>query len=422
MSRYSRERTQNHKIHETHENAFVCFVYFVVWNGCPLDDELTSMSIGIYIHIPFCQSKCGYCGFVSGPLDEMLAERYWRAVVSELEACARARYAGHSIDTIYFGGGTPSLLPAAHIEAMLEACRGLFDLMPDCEVSMEANPGTLETGKLRVYQAAGVNRISLGAQSFSDAELAVIGRIHSSAQIWDSVALLRASGFENLNLDLILGLPGQTESQWRSSLECALRLAPWHLSLYMLELDAKVPLYHSVSAGICHVPEDDEVAEWYLYAIEFLEDHGYLQYEISNFSRPGCECRHNLKYWRRQPVLAFGVAAHSHDGSARSANVTDLLVYLCAVEEGRSPVAWREPTEAGRDLEETIFLGLRLNEGLDWGRLRQTCDSGRLAGFEASFRELTAAGLLQWHDSVVRLTRRGMLLSNEVFQRFIQLV
>jgi oxygen-independent coproporphyrinogen-3 oxidase len=377
------------------------------------------MKTGIYIHVPFCRSKCAYCSFVSIPWDELLAERYRRAVIRELEACAQISGRTHTVDTIYFGGGTPSLLPLGHVAAILDACRGIFNVEPECEISLEANPGTLAAEKLLIYHDLGVTRISLGAQSFSDEELTAIGRIHTASQIGESTKLLRDCGFQNLNLDLILGLPGQTEPHWASSLECAVALAPAHLSIYMLELDSKVPLCRSVTAGHCQVPDEDSVADGYLYAINFLEDRGYFQYEISNFSRPGCECRHNLKYWRREPVLAFGVAAHSHDGASRYANVSNLSDYLSAVEEGRSPRAWRESLDSTRELEETIFLGLRLNRGLDWDQLRRTYEADLLEACEASLKEMAEMGLLRWSDSMVRLTHRGMLLSNEVFQMFV---
>ncbi len=379
------------------------------------------MNTGIYIHVPFCRSKCSYCSFVSRTLDEPLAERYCRAVVGEIEALGKSSHVRHTVDSIYIGGGTPALLPALQIASILVACRRQFDVVADVELSIEANPGTLTAEKLRVYRSLGINRVSLGAQSFSDEELAGIGRIHSASEIGIACAQLRDCGIENLNLDLILGLPGQTAHQWKANLQSAAALSPSHVSIYMLELDEKVPLFHSLAAGRCHVPDEELVADWYLQSIDFLNDHGLPQYEISNFARPGCECRHNLKYWRREPVLGFGLAAHSYDGTSRSANLGDLSEYLGAVEEGRSPVQWRELLNSIRDLEETIFLGLRLRKGLDWEHVRRSFDSGRVETCEASFKEMAEMGLLEWEQSDVRLTQRGMLLSNEIFQKFVHL-
>jgi oxygen-independent coproporphyrinogen-3 oxidase len=379
------------------------------------------MKIGIYVHIPFCISKCGYCSFVSRPWDESLADRYWRAVVCEMNdfAAARTRLADN-VDSFFFGGGTPSVLPAEQIASIMEAARRIFAVSPRCEFSLEANPGTLAKEKLLIYRAIGVNRISLGVQSFADAELAAIGRIHGVAQIIESFALLRECGFDNVSLDLILGLPGQTERQWMANLERAVALRPNHLSVYMLELDPKLPLYRAMQSGKCRIPDEDAVADWYLQTLDFLQSHGYAQYEISNFALPGCECRHNLKYWLRKPVLAFGVAGHSHDGTARYANVASLETYLSRLEDGRSPVEWRESLGADREFEETLFLGLRLRCGLDWDAVRKRHRSDRIASCEAALQEMVAVGLVEWCDSRVRLTRRGMLLSNEVFQQFVR--
>jgi oxygen-independent coproporphyrinogen-3 oxidase len=379
------------------------------------------MNTGLYIHIPFCQSKCEYCSFVSMPLDQGLAERYQRALVAEISAFCRSSSEKLAADSIYIGGGTPSLLPAEYIAEILETCHELFSVMPVAEVSIEANPGTLDVNKLRAYRGLGVNRVSLGAQSFSNAELAAIGRIHDASEIASACALVRACGIQNLNLDLILGLPEQTERQWSANLESAVRLEPSHISIYMLELDEKSPLHRSLAAGRGHVPDEEHIADWYLNTIDFLNDRGCPQYEISNFARSGCECRHNLKYWQREPVLGFGLAAHSHDGGSRYANVASLDDYLDAVEQGRSPVQWREALSPIRELEETIFLGLRLNRGLDWEAMRRRHDSKWIDRCESSLQEMAGMGLVDWQESVVRLTRRGMLLSNEVFQRFVGL-
>ena len=377
------------------------------------------MRIGIYIHVPFCRAKCDYCSFVSVPIEEAMADRYRRAIVRELESFRGEKDAEHQVDSIYFGGGTPSLLPAAHIEEILEVCRRRFVVLPECEISLEANPGTLEQEKLALYRSIGVNRISLGAQSFSDRELAEIGRIHTAEQILESVNLLRAYGFQDVSLDLILGLPGQSESQWRTNLNMAAELNPTHISVYMLEADRKTPLYKRVANGLVRLPDDDDVADYYLQTINFLGGRGYTQYEISNFALPGCECQHNLKYCRREPVLAFGVAAHSFDGRSRYANVASLSSYLHCIESGRTAEEWREPLTSSQCLAEKMFLGLRLNQGLNWPEIRHAHETDGIADCESSLSDMLAFGLLTWEGSVVKLTRRGMLLSNEVFQRFV---
>lgn len=378
------------------------------------------MKSGVYIHFPFCRSKCNYCSFVSRTWDESLGERYRRAVIHELESFAPELAARPAVDTVFLGGGTPSLLPAGHVESVLEACRRRFELTPGCEVSLEANPGTLTREKLDRYIAAGVNRISLGAQSFCDDELLAIRRIHMAGQIGTSCGLLRDAGLSNFNLDLIIGLPGQTEASWRSTLRAAAALEPAHVSVYMLELDAGAPLRRMVESGQCSLPGEDAVADWYLMAIDVLAAESYFQYEISNFAHPGCECRHNLKYWRRDPVLGFGASAHSFDIESRYANCADPDAYLEAMETGRPAMQWREPVDDIRSWEETMFLGLRLADGVDWRRVKDL-GGGFADGCESSMREMVDEGLLEWQGERIRLTRRGMLLSNEVFQRFIQL-
>ena len=350
-----------------------------------------------------------------------MAERYCRALINEIEKYAPHPSAPHLVDSIYIGGGTPTLMSPGAVRAILDTCRRRFDLVPDVEISMEANPGTLSGEMLRVFHDSGINRVSLGAQSFCDAELESIGRIHDGAEIITACKQLRDAGVENLNLDLMLGLPGQTANRWISSLKSAVDLSPSHLSIYMLELDGKVPLFQSVAAGRCRLPDEESVADWYLQAIDFLGSCGLRQYEISNFAAPGCACRHNLKYWQRVPVLGFGAAAHSYDGRSRYANHTGLPEYLSAVEAGRPAVVWREALEPVRELEETIFLGLRLNKGLDWEQVRRKFKAGNVAACEASLQELAGTGLLQWQGSILRLTPQGMLLSNEVFQRFVHL-
>ncbi len=377
------------------------------------------MSFGIYIHIPFCTTRCNYCHFVIRPWKARSAERYRRAVVREIGAFFAREHPAGEADSIYFGGGTPSLVPVEHIEEILGTCRKCFPISGDCEISLESNPGTLSPEKAAAYRDLGITRVSIGAQSFDAGELAAIGRDHSGEQIDDSVRLLRGAGIDNLNLDLMLGLPGQAEDSWTADLGRTGALAPSHVSVYMLDLDSGSPLYYHVAKGSCTLPEDDRVSDWYLQARLYLCERGYQQYEISNFALRGYECRHNLKYWLRRPVLGFGVGSHSYDGTSRYASYSSMSAYLEAVEAGCSPIEWRAPVSEEQALEETLFLGLRLNRGLDWQRLRDEFNSPRLDRYEDSMKEMSQNGLLEWQDSVVRLTPSGMLLSNDVFSRFV---
>ncbi len=377
------------------------------------------MNIGVYIHIPFCETKCNYCHFVTRPMHSATAENYCNAVIREIRLTSSEREGRDAVDTIYFGGGTPSIVPAEQVERLLQSCREVFGVSPDCEITLEANPGSLTTDKVDCYRHAGINRISLGAQTFDDPGLASIGRDHTGNQITESINMLRAGGIQNISLDLMLGLPGQDEARWRADLDKMSLLLPDHLSVYMLDLHERSPLYHSVTRGQYELPEDDLVADLYLVTIERLSRLGYDQYEISNFALAGRRSRHNLKYWKREPVLGFGVGSHSYDGAARYANYSRMSEYLRSVEERGTAVEWRRVVQAQENLEETLFLGLRLNEGLDWRRLRFEFGETATAPFDATLRQMSERGLLDWRDSVVRLTPEGMLLSNEVFSEFV---
>ncbi len=381
------------------------------------DRSLTS--VGVYIHIPFCEAKCNYCHFVTRPMQDAAAEAYCGAVVQELKSFPTAGEAAVTADTVYIGGGTPSIVPAEHIDRILQCCRGTFDVSRECEITLEANPGSLTGSKVDAYRGAGVNRVSLGAQTFDDTELASIGRDHSSGQIGESVRLLRAGGIRNISIDLMLGLPGQDEVRWGVNLDHVAELMPEHISMYMLDLHEKSPLYHLVRKGRDRLPDDDRVADLYLMTIERLSVLGYCQYEISNFALGGRRSHHNLKYWKRKPVLGFGVGSHSFDGVERYANCSGLGEYIRAVGERGSAVEWRRPVQTPEALEETLFLGLRLNEGLDWNCLLSEFGNESIAPFEAKIREMSARGLLEWTGPVVRLTTAGMLLSNEVFVEFV---
>jgi oxygen-independent coproporphyrinogen III oxidase len=374
------------------------------------------VSLGIYIHIPFCQAKCSYCHFISVPLRAELADRYKKAILKEIECFP---YSIEEVNSIYFGGGTPSLVPADQVAEIFEACHRHFRITEDCEVSMEANPGTISADKTAVYRRAGINRISIGAQSFANPELMSIGRLHTSDMISESLDRLRGAGFININLDLMLGLPGQTAESWRENLQKTVRLAAPHVSVYMLDLDEQCPLHSRVADGSLVMPEEDLVSDLYLETIRFLTSSGYQQYEISNFAKPGYDCRHNLKYWNREMYQGFGVGSHSFNGHCRYANYCQIEDYIIAIETGASPVGRREPVTEEQALQEILFLGLRLTKGLDWNQLRNANYNDYLAKYEGSLNDLFARGLIERKDAVVRLTETGMLLSNEIFQRFV---
>ncbi|MGD0100096.1 MAG: radical SAM family heme chaperone HemW, partial [Acidobacteriota bacterium] len=260
------------------------------------------MTLGIYIHIPFCQSRCNYCHFISMPYCCETADRYVQSLLKELSSSIDLCLDKGEINSIYFGGGTPSLLPTEYIADILDHCRRLLPISEDCEISLEVNPGTASAENAFALRRAGVNRISLGAQSFNDQELSLIGRLHTADIISSSLLELRKAGFCNINLDLMLGLPGQTAETWRKNLEALERLTIHHVSVYMLDLDDQCPLYARVASGSVRMPDEDLISDLYLETIEALSRSGFSQYEISNFAKPGYDCRHNLKYWQREPV------------------------------------------------------------------------------------------------------------------------
>jgi oxygen-independent coproporphyrinogen III oxidase len=377
------------------------------------------MKNGIYIHVPFCLSRCSYCHFRTQLWREDLAGKYVHAVAQEILEFGKTAACEHLVDSIYFGGGTPSLLPSGDLEEILNVSRRVFTITADCEISLEANPDTITESKAADWREMGINRISIGAQSFSDQDLRAIGRIHSAAQIGASFRILRRLAFKNINLDLMLGLPQQTERQWMLNLEAIETLSPEHLSIYMLDFEGTEPLYQSVQRGVAKVPDEDAVADLYLLSLDRMSKAAYAQYEISNFAKQGLQCHHNLKYWKRIPVWGFGLGSHSYDGESRYANHVDLNTYIRSIDDGKTPIAWRRHISNTEALQETLFLGLRLLAGVSWDWLEGAFPKLQTDGYKKVLYELQSQGLVEWQGADVRLTRSGMLLSNEVFQKFV---
>jgi oxygen-independent coproporphyrinogen III oxidase len=384
------------------------------------------MSLGIYIQVPFCQTKCTYCNFHTGPAARSSYAPYARAVQREIrEHAALYSAAGlpHaeqiaarlSMDTLYIGGGTPSLLDPSDLAGMIAATRESFSGALD-EVTLEADPETIEAEKAAAWRAAGVNRISLGAQSFNDVELQAAGRMHRRKDIFSAVATLRAAGFANISLDLIAGLPHQTGANWQESLDRLVELRPEHVSVYLLEIDEESRLGREVLTlgsryGAATIPEDDSMAAQYEGACEQLAAAGYDHYEISNWALPGRRSKHNLKYWRREAYLGFGAGAHSFDGEWRWANAHDIAEYVAAIEQGRLPVDAPEQVTRAQALEEEMFLGLRQLDGIDLPRIEQEYGVALAPRIE----ELRAQGLVLREGPLVRLAPGRLTVSNEVF-------
>jgi oxygen-independent coproporphyrinogen-3 oxidase len=371
---------------------------------------------GLYLHIPFCQAICSYCNFTRGLLDEAVKAQYVAALVADLERHAEAV----AVDTIYLGGGTPSLLTPAELAAILAACRASFAVAADAEITLEANPESVTAASLAGYRAAGANRLSFGAQSFRAEELVRLGRRHGPERPAEAVALARAAGFDNLSLDLMLWLPGQTPAHARESVDRLIGIGPEHASLYLLEIYPNAPLREDMARAGWSVAPDDDAADMYLEAMAALDAAGYRQYEISNVSRPGRESRHNLIYWQDGDWLAFGSGAHGARGDSRWRNVAGTSDYITRVRDGASVVADRTPRDDRTRAEEALFMGLRLAEGVDlvWMRDRYGVDvwtryGAALAPFER------AGHLVHEPGQRIRLTRQGMLVANEAMSVFI---
>jgi len=377
---------------------------------------------GLYIHIPFCRSRCSYCDFATGIYQGELAERYVTAVVEEIAGSANI---GSSVDTIYFGGGTPSLLTPAQLDRILSALHKHFEVQPDTEVTLEMNPGTVTPAQLRAFRELGINRASFGAQTFDDAELAKLGRSHTSVETLETFQNLRAAGFDNVSFDLIAGLPGQTLAHWQKNVDRALALEPEHLSFYLLEVHSGTPLADHIRRGLQPRPDEDLAAEMYEWMLERAAQAGYEHYEISNLCKPGFSSRHNTKYWTGAPYYGFGCSAHSFDGPSvdkgprRWSNQRDVLRYVEAVEQRASPIVEQQELSDGDLRAEALFLGMRMMRGVDLRQYSEIFGVDLRAEHRDELDRFHEAGLVEFDGDLIRLTRNGALMSNEVFAAFV---
>ena len=405
-----------------------------------------SVPLGLYLSVPFCKTKCSYCNFASGVFSREQFGGYVERVASDLAQAGETAVAlgcefDRRVDSIYLGGGTPSALAPDQLRELFRAARQTFEVAPDAEITVECAPGTLGPAILETLLNGGVNRVSLGVQSFVDGEASAVGRLHTRATVLDDIARLRAAGISNLNVDLIAGLPHQTAASWRASLEGAIASGAPHVSVYMLEVDDDSRLGRELMAGGTRyhahfVPDDEAIADFYLEACSALDAAGVAQYEISNFARPGSESRHNLKYWTRQPYLGFGVDAHSFLPGSASAGLgrgrqpkpcgTGVLAGALRFSTADSLDSYLAgeaftvtPVTAAQALEENFFLGLRLNRGVELRRLRAEFGQEAVAAFGETIEDLVTLALLAREGDRIRLTAPGRLLSNEVFARFL---
>jgi oxygen-independent coproporphyrinogen-3 oxidase len=385
------------------------------------------MNLGVYIQVPFCQSRCTYCNFHTGVVSRDRYEPYARAICREIESSELAE--GATADTLYFGGGTPSLLDPALLARIIDSLRHTTKRSAFTEVTLEADPETISAQKASAWLAAGFNRISLGAQSFHDRELQPAGRMHRREDIYRAVETLRAAGFRNISMDLIAGLPHQTRDSWESSVAQLLRLMPEHVSIYMLEIDEDSRLGREALTGgerysASAIPDDDSMADFYEHAAARLAAAAYDHYEISNWGLPGHHSQHNLKYWRREPYLGLGAGAHSFNGSQRWANVHEPDRYVTLIERNGSAREQFTNVFPPDALSEEFFLGLRQLEGIDFARIEREYDRepwmhDRLATLRQRIDQLQSDGFLEVDGERLRIAPGRLTVSNEIFVQLL---
>jgi oxygen-independent coproporphyrinogen-3 oxidase len=380
-------------------------------------------AIALYIHFPFCVRKCLYCDFNSVADSRIDPAEYAEAVVREMALRARLLDAPVTAPTLYIGGGTPSLMAPRDVGSIIDGAARLFGLAADAEVTLEANPGTVTRDSLAGFRNAGVNRLSLGVQSFSDPLLERLGRVHTAAEARAAFAAAREAGLANIGIDLIHSLPGEDLPRWRADLGEAVALAPEHLSAYPLSVEEGTPFSRLEERGELPLPEEEEAAAMFSETTSFLERAGYEQYELANFALPGRRSRHNQVYWRRGNYLGFGAGAHSflrEPGFGRRwRNCEPPEVYLESVRGGSIPEEEVVGLSARDAMGEFLFLGLRLLDGVEEERFRQEFGLDIEEAFPAAVAELAAAGLLERTDQRLRLARRALPLANQVFVRFV---
>ena len=375
--------------------------------------------LGLYIHIPFCSAICNYCNFNRGLFDGPQKARYVDALLGEIAKAGEAGAGREGADTIFFGGGTPSLLDPDEIARIIAACRERFDVTPDAEVTLEANPETVDEAKLAAFRAAGVNRLSFGVQSFRETELRRLSRLHTAERARTAVAEARGAGFDNLSLDLMMWLPEQRIDDWLESVDAAIAVGPEHLSLYLLEVYPNAPLKDDMARARWSQAPDDDAAAMYVTAMERLENAGYEQYEISNVAKPGHRSRHNLKYWTDGEWLGFGCGAHTTKAGVRAKNVAGTDDYIARIGTGESAVIEARRMSPEQRLGDALFTGLRLTDGVNLDAIRDRYGVDVWQRHSLDLADFIEAGLLRHEAARLWLTRRGMLLAHEVMAVFV---
>jgi putative oxygen-independent coproporphyrinogen III oxidase len=379
-----------------------------------------SQNAGLYIHIPFCAKKCPYCDFYS-ITDAALKPGFLKALLAEMELISTEELL---FDTLYIGGGTPSVFESNHIRQIVSAAHQNFDLQPDSEITIEINPGSASIGLLKGYRKAAINRVNIGVQSFHQKNLDFLGRIHTADEARNAITEARRAGFKNIGLDFIYGLPDQSKADWIGDLKQAVEYDPSHLSCYILTYEKKTPIYRDLQAGRVQPLAEDRVRTLFETTIDFLEAHGYFQYETSNFARMGKDrklhaSRHNLKYWTLAPYIGLGPSAHSFVGRQRSWNVSNVDEYIAATESGRRPVAEGEVLSLEQQVIEAIYLGLRMNAGIDVSLFNKMFGIDFLATYKDAILYLEEKNYIKFEKGRCMLTRRGMAFLDSITSMFI---
>jgi len=391
----------------------------LIHNGAQaLKEMLKNKNIGVYIHIPFCVKKCNYCDFPSFPGMEHYFKGYTKALCREIETVS-AKYPDSVIDTVFFGGGTPSVLPANLVSEIIDALYRNFDVAENAEISIEVNPGTVTPEKAETYKEININRISIGLQSASNSLLRFMGRIHTEEMFEECIGIFRKYGFGNINADVIFGVPGQTMEDWQKTINLVLEKGVTHVSCYSLKIEEDTPWYELNKKGELPRADEDLEREMYYWAIKRLNDAGFKHYEISNFAKPGFECRHNMKYWTCKPYLGFGAAAHSYIDDMRYSNTENPAEYISRICEGKSPVKTREEIGADEKLSERFILGLRLIDGVDLKKIEREFGSEALRKYDGRIKILEEKALVSTENGMLKLTNLGLDFANQVWVEFI---
>lgn len=374
--------------------------------------------IGLYIHIPFCKQKCAYCDFASFEGREAELDDYIAALLEELKGWG-IPLKDYRIKSVFLGGGTPSLLNISQLNAILEGIYRWFSLKSAAEISIEANPGTVNKEKLEFYYHHGINRLSIGLQAWQNQLLKTLGRIHTQQEFLENYYAARAAGFKNINVDLMLGLPDQTFEDWKQTLQQVLQLKPDHISAYSLKIEEGTPFGRLYEQGKLTLPVEDLERDMYHYALDLLEQHKYLHYEISNFALGGKQSVHNKIYWKNEEYIGLGVGAHSFLNKVRFSNVVDIRQYNECLRQKKSPVAERHPISLEEEMSETMFLGLRMMEGIDRNQFLRRFQADPMVKYKNQILKFTKQGLLVMNEDKLCLTKKGIDVSNRIFASFL---